>query len=96
MAFKQAFGAPTRSGGMLTLSGRSDPDPPGDILGIRVFLIQGERTVPASVDNPDASWHVDVPSDGFAAGAAVAVGIETRRVNCTTISWAQPVEIPPP
>jgi hypothetical protein len=94
MAFKQAFNAPTRSDGALRLSGNSDPD--GDILGIRVFLIQGERTVPASVESPGPAWRVNVPSDGFAEGPAVAVGIETRRENCTTISWAQPVEIPPP
>lgn len=96
MAFKQAFSSLRRGDGTIVLSGQSDPDPPGDILDIRVILAQGERIAPASVENPSESWNVDVPAEGFVSGPAVAFGIETRRVNATTITWAQPFDIPPP
>jgi hypothetical protein len=96
MAFKQAFSGLHRGDGTLVLTGQSDPDPPGDILDIRVILAQGERIAPATVDDLSESWNVHVPAEGFVPGPAVAFGIETRRANATTVTWAQPFDIPPP
>jgi hypothetical protein len=94
MAFKSNFTGLHRDGDTMVLSGRSDPDPPGDVVDIRVVLAQGERIERASVDVINDKWNVRLPSDGFAAGPAVAFGIETRRENAATLTWTQTIEIP--
>jgi hypothetical protein len=96
MAFKANFTAVQRADDAVVVSGASSPEPAGDILDIRVILAQGERIEPAVVADVGSSWKVRIPSDGFVAGPATAFGVETRRENFTTITWAQQVEIPAP
>jgi hypothetical protein len=40
------------------------------------------------------AWSAPVPSEGFVAGPATAVGVETRRGHSMTITWVDPVTIP--
>ena len=96
MAFKHNFTGVQRADDSLVVSGASDPEPRDDILAVRVVLAQGERIEAAAVADVGAVWSVHVPSGGFAAGPATAVGVETRREHSTTITWVQPVDIPPP
>jgi hypothetical protein len=93
MAFKPSFTGVQRTGATLVVSGRSDPDPPGDIVHIRVLLTQGGRVADAVIDGGGESWNVDIPSEGFVDGPAVAFAVETRREHFMTVSWAEPVEI---
>jgi hypothetical protein len=88
------------AGDTVRVFGTSDPDDPDDILDIRVILAQegragGEsaRIAGGSVVQLGSAWRAEVPSEGFAPGPAVAFGVETRRKNVTTITWAEPVEI---
>jgi hypothetical protein len=94
MAFKPNFTGVHRDGEAVIVSGTSDADSVDDIVDIRVVLAQGDRVQRAVVDTIGADWNTGVPGDGFAAGPATAFGIETRRENATTITWAQPVDIP--
>jgi hypothetical protein len=96
MAFKHNFTSVRREDDDLVVSGASDPEPPDDILAVRVILAQGDRIEAAAVADVGAVWSVHVPSGGFVAGPATAVGVETRREHSTTITWVQPVEIPAP
>jgi hypothetical protein len=77
--------------------GTSDPEDSDDILDIRVVLTQegqaGPRIASGSVAELSPAWQADLPSEGFSAGTAVAFGVETRRTNVTTTTWANPVEI---
>jgi hypothetical protein len=81
------------TGDTVQVSGTSDPDDPDDIVDIRVILAQEGRMARGSVATVGSAWQADVPSEGFAPGPAVAFGVETRRTNVTTITWAEPVEI---
>jgi hypothetical protein len=97
MSVRPNFTDVNHSGDAVVLTGISDPEPSGDIVDIRVVLSQGERVESAVVETVgDAIWTVDVPSAGFVAGPAVAIGIETRRENSATLTWTQPVQIPSP
>jgi hypothetical protein len=88
-------------GDTVRVEGRSDPDDPNlaDILDIRVVLVQGERMASGSVEQISEVWHADLPvSDAavpgsFAAGDAVAFGVETRSENLLTITWTETVTI---
>jgi hypothetical protein len=89
-------------GPLVTVSGTSDPRDFADILDIRVVLSQGAQAAggpAAMVAGPatrvGSSWKVDLSSAGFVAGPAVAFGVESRRENFTTTTWAQPVNIAP-
>jgi hypothetical protein len=93
MAFKPSFTGVHRTGDTLVVSGRSDPDPPGDIVHIRVLLAQAGQIAAAGIDSAGELWNVDIPSEGFVDGPAVAFAIETRREHFTTITWSEPVEI---
>jgi hypothetical protein len=81
------------SGGRVVVRGQTDPEPEGDVLGIRVVLSQGGQSATGDVRIPGLNWEVELPDDGFSAGAATAFGVETRRENSTTTTWAQGVEI---
>jgi hypothetical protein len=94
MPAKPNFTRVDRRGGAIVLTGETDPEPEGDLLGIHVVLSQGAQTTAATVSVLGASWNVELSEDGFAAGPANVIGIETRRENATTITWAQAVEIP--
>lgn len=96
MAFKPNFTAVQRTGDTVVVSGASSPEPANDIVGIRVILAQGERIEPAAVEKVDSAWRVEIPAEGFVAGPATAFGVETRREDFTTVTWAQAVDIPAP
>jgi hypothetical protein len=81
------------AGGRVAVRGQTDPEPEGDVLGIRVVLAQGARTTTGDVQSFGMNWEVELPGEGFAAGPAAAFGVETRRENATTITWSQPLEI---
>lgn len=82
----------SRTDNAVILSGRSDE--PGDILEIRVSLLQGDHVQHANVPNVADNWNVGFDAAGFVAGPAAAFGIEIRRENAMTITWTQMVEIP--
>jgi hypothetical protein len=94
MSSRPNFTDVNRRGGAIVLTGQSDPDPDGDILAIHVVLSQGSATAAGTAQTIGANWNVEVPDDGFDAGPATVAGIETRRENATTTTWAQAVEIP--
>jgi hypothetical protein len=93
MPSKPNFTGARMSGGRVVVRGQTDPEPEGDIVGIRVVLSQGGQTVDGDVRSAGANWEVELPADGFSAGHATAFGVETRRENSTTITWSQGVEI---
>ena len=80
--------------GSIVVNGTSD-GPTEDILIIQVVLSQGAHTVPSFVEFAGQDWSVTIPGDGFSVGPAIAVGVEVRRENATTTTWAEAVEIPP-
>jgi hypothetical protein len=97
-------GKPNFTGAQLTqdavqVFGSSDPDDPNDILDIRVVLTQegqapgGTQIASASVAELSPEWQADISPEGFTNGPAVAFGVETRRTNVTTTTWAEPIEI---
>ena len=94
MAVKPNFTGVHRTGDTLVVSGISDPEPAGDIVEVRVILAQGERLDSAVVAGVGRAWNVEIPSDGFVAGPARAFGVETRREESTTFTWAEQVDIP--
>jgi hypothetical protein len=81
------------SGGRMVVRGQTDPQPEGDVVGIRVVLSQARQSATGDVRTPGEKWDVELPGEGFSAGPATAFGVEARRENSTTISWAQTVEI---
>jgi hypothetical protein len=100
MMFKPNFTDVQIDGDTVHVFGTSDPEDQQDILDIRVILAQEGRAAGGSarisggsVAKVSSAWQADLPSEGFAAGPAVAFGVETRRENVTTITWAQPVTI---
>jgi hypothetical protein len=95
MPAKPNFTDVNHTGDAVVLTGQSDPEPAGDIVDIRVVLTQGGKVESAVVPTVgDRAWLVDVPAAGFAAGPAVAIGIETRREDSVTVTWTQAVQIP--
>jgi hypothetical protein len=93
MASRPNFTDVALHGGAVHVTGQSDAEPEGDILGIDVVISQGAHSAAASVRNPGGNWNVDVPGEGFSTGPATVAGTETRRENATTITWAQAFEI---
>jgi hypothetical protein len=72
----------------------------GDVVDIRVVLIQGDRVEHGAVDAPDPNWSATFPvkdpaeaAPDYHAGEAVAVGVETRKENFTVISWRETMTI---
>src|SRR3954447_15642126 len=94
--FKPNFTRVDQHAGMLTISGQSDPSPPNDILSVHVTLVQGATSDSVAIGMPGDTWDVRIAVNGFAAGPAVLVGVETRRENSTIITWAQGMDIPKP
>jgi hypothetical protein len=93
MSAKPNFTEARLGGGRVVVRGKTDPEPEGDVVGIRVVLTQGGRSATGDVGILGPNWEVELPDDGFAAGGATAFGVETRRENSTTITWTQTVEI---
>ena len=93
MAVRPNFTGVEHTDNVVRVSGVSG-DPFADVLDIQVVLTQANRVARKTVSRLDSVWDVEFPSEGFAAGPAVAFGWETRKENFTTISWAEPVEIP--
>jgi hypothetical protein len=98
MPFKPSFTTAHLAGNTVQVTGVSED--PSDILDIRVVLTQerqaaggSPQVASASVAQLGESWQADIPSDGFERGHAVAFGVETRRTNVTTITWAEPLDI---
>jgi len=83
-------------GGSIVVGGTSDPHPPDDILMIQVLLSQGGHSVAEFIQFVGQDWSVTVPAEGFSPGPALVVGVETRRENATTTTWAEAVVIPEP
>lgn len=82
-----------RRGGALVVTGQSDAEPEGDIVGIHVVATQGGASTGGTVHQPGGNWIVELPGEGFDAGAVTVVGVETRRENATSITWTQTLEI---
>jgi hypothetical protein len=85
--------------GTMRVEGRSDVDI-SDIVEIRVVLVQGDRIARGSVEQISSVWHAELPatdpaagSGDFAAGEAVAFGVETRSENFLTMTWTERVTI---
>jgi hypothetical protein len=101
MPARPSFTSAQLTGGTLQIFGISDTsdDPGNDILDIRVVLTQAAaqgdppQIATGSVAELSAAWQADLPSEGFAPGAAVAFGVETRRTNARTTTWVEPIEI---
>ena len=95
MSMRPNFTGVRHIGYAVVLAGRSDPEPRSDIADIRVVLTQGGNVESAVVLRARSrTWTVKLPSDGFVAGPAIAIGIETRRENSATLTWTQAVQIP--
>jgi hypothetical protein len=94
-------------GNRVLVEGKSgDPD---DIATIRVILAQEKNVqggpgdilednddrfrARAGVVGVDKLWQVSLPLGSFKAGPAVAFGVEQRKENFMTVSWAEPVDI---
>ena|SRR5215210_4075138 len=93
MAVRPNFTGVERTGDIVRVSGQS-AEPFGEIFDIQVVLAQDGRMARKAVGRLGSVWDVELPSEGFVAGPAVAFGVETRTENLTTTTWAQPVEIP--
>jgi hypothetical protein len=95
MAFKPAFtGDVDHSGDTIMLTGVSEDDPPGDLLGIRVVLAQGAQIASGVVADLAPQWHVEVGAAGFKPGDATVFAVESHLENATTITWAQTIKLP--
>lgn len=92
MAVRPNFRDPVElDGAELRVAGTSaDGAPPA---GIQVFLEQGDRVASGVVDDPGPSWQAQLPAEGFAAGPALAFGVEVRTRPFETTTWSQLVEI---
>jgi hypothetical protein len=95
MAVRPNFTGVERTGDVVRVTGESGDDF-SDIVDIQVVLAQADRLARKAVGRLGTVWDVEFPSEGFVAGPAVAFGWETRKENFTTISWAEPVDIPEP
>jgi len=93
MGFRPEFDETVRrSGGTLTVVGRTGDDPPP--AGIQVFLEQGASVVSGAAAQPlKATWRADLPADGFGPGPALAFGVETRTRPFQAITWSETVTI---
>jgi hypothetical protein len=94
MATRPNFIKVEKDGDFITLRGESDPDPSGDIVHIHVVLTQGDQTANGEGAPLGADWQARVPGQGFQPGPATASGVEVRKVNATTTTWTETVEIP--
>lgn len=92
MVFKANFTSLMRDGETIRVVGKSEDA--GDVIEIRVVLAQGEKVERGTVDEVSESWVVEIPADGFEAGPAFVFGVETRRTNLTTVTWAESLTIP--
>jgi hypothetical protein len=82
-------------------SATDDAADAADIVGITVYLAQGDRIDEKSAA-PNDPWVVvfdladtEGNAQDFQLGPAVAFGVERRKTNHTTTVWAQAVEIRP-
>jgi hypothetical protein len=95
------FTAANLIGGKVRVEGISDDDL-SDVIDIRVLLVQEQHIAggfvdkeqaSASVDKVTTAWHAELAAADFHTGPAVAFGVELRRENFATFSWAQPMTI---
>jgi hypothetical protein len=101
MPFRPNFTDAKIDGEDVRVEGVSDEDSTDDILDIRVTLAQGdERIERGSVGKVTSVWNVRVPvkdpsgqAADFGPGPVVAFGVETRRKDSTTTTWAQTLRI---
>jgi hypothetical protein len=78
------------------VAGASDDDDTDDILDIRVTLVQGDRIESESRVASGSSFPVEDPEGkggDFRPGPAAVFGVETRRTNAWTTTWAQALTI---
>jgi hypothetical protein len=92
MVFKANFTSLMRDSDTIRVLGKSEEA--ADVIEIRVVLAQGEKLERGILDQVDESWVVEIPADGFEAGPAFVFGVETRRTNLTTVTWAESLTIP--
>jgi hypothetical protein len=93
MSFRPNFTRVDHVGGSIVVNGTSGL-PADDILIIQVVLSQAGQTVRESAQFVSQDWSVTIPAEGFTPGPAVAIGVEIRQENATTITWAEVLEIP--
>jgi hypothetical protein len=107
MAIKPNFTDAKLMGTEVRVFGVSDEDDSADILDIRITLVQGDRVASDSqrvasrpVTNLGTNWNAVFPvhdPDGqqadFRRGPVSAFGVEIRRTNATTTTWAQALTI---
>jgi hypothetical protein len=100
MAAKPNFTKVRLAGGKVTVQGESNSQDLDDIVGIHVLVRQeakageDQATLAAgSVAQAGSTWEAELDDKGFAAGPAMALGVETHSDPLTAISWAESVEI---
>ncbi|HEY1277988.1 MAG TPA: hypothetical protein VGF25_23985 [Thermoleophilaceae bacterium] len=65
-----------------------------DLLGVAVFLSQGEHTAVGAA-KPDEAWvaTLEGEANNFSKGQASVTGVEVRKENSTITTWSQKVQI---
>jgi hypothetical protein len=63
--------------------------------GLGAFVEDGDDVIRARgrVVGVDTLWQAELPLGQFKVGPAVAFGVEQRKENFLTLSWAEPVDI---
>lgn len=99
MGFKPSFGDVQLMGDIVRVNGQAEP---GDLPDeIRVVLVQTGQTTGGAVEEMRTGWRADLGAEGFEAGEAVAIGVETRMAdadkmppeNFNQFTWIQTVTI---
>jgi hypothetical protein len=63
--------------------------------GLGTFVDEGDDVIRARgrIVGVDTLWQVELPLGQFKVGPAVAFGVEQRKENFLTVSWAEPVDV---
>jgi hypothetical protein len=108
MGFKPNFTGATIKGDKVTIKGLSDETETDDIVGIHVTLVQDDRVAGGPLTRfaggealrVTSVWNVSIPvkdpenqAGDLHLGPVAAFGVETRRTNAATITWAQSLDI---
>jgi hypothetical protein len=80
------------AGDAMTVRGRTaDEGPPP--AHIHVFVEQNGQVQGGPVDQPGHAWQVALPATGFAAGPALAFGVEIHTLPFESATWTQAVRL---
>jgi hypothetical protein len=83
--------------GTVQVGGESVPNEPAYQIHVTVVQkVQGKEphTAATTLERPATDWAADLPSDGFAKGGCVLVGLEVQlEPHFSTFTWVQYMEI---